>query len=677
MKTAYAVLALCVTFSLLIHPACSEELTYKDLVGRLTDLEYLATLPTAGNTCAQWSSWDRASQYDAANDKYIKWDANGDGNGIIRREGEQIVMAEMEGPGCIWRIWSAMPQNGHVKIYLDGSAEPTVDLPFIGYFDHKNAPFTGLALVHMTARGQNCYVPIPYQKSCKIVADKGWGNYYHFNYETFPKGTKVGTFSRNLSAQDAAALEAADKKLADSGKDPAGLRAGIHAAQSTVTIAPGSSTTVAEIIGPRAITAIRAKVTLAASADDRTVLRELAVRITWDGEEQPAVWAPLGDFFGTAAGANRYRSLPTGLTEDDWFYSYWYMPFAKSAKLDIINDGTQPRQIQLEVVDAPLTRPIEQLGRFHAKWHRDAFLPQRADRQIDWPMLITEGRGRFVGVMLHVWNPKGGWWGEGDEKFFVDGEKFPSTIGTGSEDYFGYAWGDPKLFQNAYHNQTISQNNKGHICVNRWHITDNVPFQKSFQADIEKYFPNTRPCLFAATTYWYLAAGGKDPYPAVPLSQRAGYWANGPDASKIQGAIEGEQMKILSKTAGNTQTQDLADHEGDWSDGKHLWWTGAKPGDKLELALPVAAAGKYNLTLQLTKASDYAIVQIDLDGVKLGQAVNLYSPNVRLAPKLTGDAIDLTAGQHKLTFEITGAAPEAKKGYMVGIDYVKLDPVKK
>ena len=87
----------------------------------------------------------------------------------------------------------------------------------------------------------------------------------------------------------------------------------------------------------------------------------------------------------------------------------------------------------------------------------------------------TEGQGRFCGVMLHVWNPRGGWWGEGDEKFCIDGEKFPSTIGTGSEDYFGYAWCNPTLFENCYHNQTISMNNRGHISVNRWHITDNVP----------------------------------------------------------------------------------------------------------------------------------------------------------------------------------------------------------
>ena len=92
-------------------------------------------------------------------------------------------------------------------------------------------------------------------------------------------------------------------------------------------------------------------------------------------------------------------------------------------------------------------------------------------------MLHTQGRGRFVGVELHVWNPRGGWWGEGDEKFYIDGEKFPSTFGTGSEDYFGYAWCNPTEFQNCYHNQTRNPNNRGHISVNRWHITDNLPFQ--------------------------------------------------------------------------------------------------------------------------------------------------------------------------------------------------------
>jgi hypothetical protein len=89
--------------------------SYPELVNRLIDLEYLAVLPAKGESCKQWSSWDRTSKYDADEGKYIAWDANGDGSGIIRREGEQSVMAEMEGPGCIWRIWSARAQDGHVN----------------------------------------------------------------------------------------------------------------------------------------------------------------------------------------------------------------------------------------------------------------------------------------------------------------------------------------------------------------------------------------------------------------------------------------------------------------------------------------------------------------------------------------------------------------------------------
>ncbi len=136
-------------------------MTYVDLIGRLTDLEGLAVLPQPGETCAQWASYDRASKYDAAAGEYVRWEANGDGDGLIRKEGENLVLAEMEGPGVIWRIWSAMPKEGHIKFFLDGAEKPAIDLPFIGLFDHKHPPFDRAALVHMSERGQNCYVPIP------------------------------------------------------------------------------------------------------------------------------------------------------------------------------------------------------------------------------------------------------------------------------------------------------------------------------------------------------------------------------------------------------------------------------------------------------------------------------------------------------------------------------------
>ena len=656
--------------------SAAETLTYVDLVGRLTDLEHLATLPAAGEKCVQWSSYDRRSRYDSATGKYIGWAANGDGNGIIRKEGDTQVFAEIEGPAVIWRIWSALANQGHVKIYLDGNEKPAVDLPFDGYFNCENEPFTRPALVHTTARGRNNYVPIPFQKSCKIVGEKDWGRYYHFTYTTYPKGTILPTFKRELSAAESKALDEANRILSNPGPFMP-RRGGGESVNKVFLKVSGDELSGMVLDRPGAITTIRAKVdNLPPSPDDRTVLREMILQIRWDGEETPSVWAPFGDFFGTAAGANPYLSLPSGLTKDGWWYCHWYMPFAEQAEVMIQNDSKVEREIHLEVVHIPLKSDTSKLGRFHAKWHRDAFLPEEPERRaIDWTMLKTQGRGRFCGVMLHVWNPRGGWWGEGDEKFFVDGEKFPSTIGTGSEDYFGYAWCNPTLFENCYHNQTISMNNRGHISVNRWHITDNVPFQTSFEAAIEKYYPNKKPTLYASTVYWYQAAGQADPYEPAPVTQRKGYW--GPiKIFKVKDALEGEKIRILVKTAGNAGRQDMSGYGGKWSDEAHLWWTAAKPGDTLDLAVPVQKTARYRLKMQLTKAIDYGIVQLYLDGKKLGKPIDLFNNGVIATGALDMGVHELDKGEHKLRVEIIGANEKAVKSYMFGLDYIRLQDIK-
>ena len=305
---AFSALALAAT------AGAQPRLTYIDLVKRLTDLEYLATLPAPGETTAQWSSYDRASKYDEKSGKYVRWDANGDGDGIIRKEDGKLVLAEMQGPGCIWRIWSAAPKEGHVRIYLDGASEPAVDLPFAGYFDGKNEPFTRPALVHTVAHGWNNYTPIPYQKSCKIVADRGWGQYYHFIYTTFPKGTQVPTFKRELAPEENAALDEANRILSNCGprEFPERIRKQRHGQSAGAASARRSKVFQDRIEGPRRSPASARSSIPPTHRRDRDALRELTLQIRWDGESAASVWAPLGDFFGTAPGANPYRSLPCG-----------------------------------------------------------------------------------------------------------------------------------------------------------------------------------------------------------------------------------------------------------------------------------------------------------------------------------------------------------------------------
>ncbi len=158
--------------------------TYTNLVNMLKDLERLSVLPDIGERTAEWTSRDQASAYHGGT--YANWSANGDGTGFIRTEADGgRVMAEMTGPGCIWRIWTARANSGHVKIFLNGSNTPAVDLPFYQYFDRSQTPFNYPSLVYNAAGGLNNYVPISYANSCKVVAYGDWGAYYHISILLF------------------------------------------------------------------------------------------------------------------------------------------------------------------------------------------------------------------------------------------------------------------------------------------------------------------------------------------------------------------------------------------------------------------------------------------------------------------------------------------------------------
>lgn len=529
-------------------------LTYRDLVERLSDLERLAVPPAPGERGGCHSSYDRRSRYNAATDTYENWNANRDGDGFIRREGDSIVVLEQPGPGVIWRIWSAAPGPGHIQIFLDDQPEPVVDMPFQDFFgggiglQDYNLPELAMTL----SRGHNRYIPIPYNRSCQIRLCPDWGRYYHITYSGLPAGTEVPRYTGDDDNAHRIMLAEKDRELAFRGWSlPAQDRG--TTLQAAIEIPPGETCTVAALTGNRAITGFRVYPDAHLIRDADTALRELAFAIHWDGDPAPSVWSPLGDFFGAAPGIQPYRALPVGMTTG-YFYSHWFMPFAQQADLYLHNEGTQSRALRFEIVTRDLEQDARQLLRFHAKWHRDALLEKslHRGRDIDWPLLHAAGRGRFCGVQLHVWNrwriPTATpatwwygqgrdktidwWWGEGDEKFFVDGEKFPSTFGTGSEDYIGYAWAaEPPfpVFDSAFACQPyIDLDGNGHTSVNRFHICDDIPFQSRFEGCIEKYKGNQwgggNVCLYDAVAYWYQEAGQQDFYDPVPLAERTGYY---------------------------------------------------------------------------------------------------------------------------------------------------------
>ena len=662
--------------SFLAQEAPAKHYSYVELVNMLTDLEQLSILPEEGEISAAATSYDRASKYDETNDQYIGWDANGDGSGYIRDDNTEgkahgIVAAELTGPGVIFRSWSALAQGGNVEIYIDGATEPVTEQSFDSFF-RPEGRFAGLDKMCYTtsAQGRNNFVPISYNESCKIVLRDGWGAYYQFSYRQFPEGTTVESYPDAFTEEQTAALKEANRKMTDLGSAPDAVE-GQQAYNGDYTVPAGGEVEVLNAAGQGALNQFMVKIN--GEMDDYDLwdaVQELTVSMYWDGKAEPDVWAPLGDFFGTSCG-DAYQALPLGTLKDGTYYCYWYMPYAEGAKVVIGNDGAEDYNISVEAVSVPLSQPVEQYGRFHAKWNKDQKLPEDPNRWIDHTVLVTEGKGRFLGFNLHVYEcVQNVWWGEGDEKFFVDGEKFPSTFGTGSEDYFGYAWCDPHYFTQAFHAQTHTSGSiggQGSYNNVRFQISDNVPFQTGFEGYIEKYL-GAQVTQYAATPYWYLAPDGVDDYaPVENLSDRLFF------EKPMGNVFEGESMEIASDYDGFVQSM-TAYHGSAWSNGSQYLWRPSEVGATADFTFKVREDLTGMLKIRTTKSFDFGIIQFYLDGEKLGEPMDAYNPFVITNGVNLMGVKTLTKGTHTLTAEVVGKNAKAS-GYLLGFDAFYVDPV--
>lgn len=658
--------AILVTVLLLAFGAKGATIRYVDLLDQMTDMVRLATLPQPGETCQQFSSYDRRS---VAPDK-PEWGANGDAGKFLRKDPEGMVLADMDGPGCIFRIWSANPE-GILRIFIDGQAKPELECGFQDIVYGKVPPFLGPVVGRRTG-GANLYFPIPYQKHCRVVVEDPKSLYYHVTYRTYPKGTQIESFDLPLQGDDLAKLKDLIKQLEGRGKPPWELRGEelgeqLVAEQSYV-MEPGQ--TVREQSenddGPAVIRGIWVKFRDLPEdlVESRKMLTRMVMRIYWDYEGTPSVDVPMGDFFGTAPGVNPYKSLPLGMAEDGSAYCYWHMPYKRAIRVEFENQGEKTVRFDIKALLTRTDIPSDQIAYFHAKWHRDY-----PNKTFDWPFLECEGRGRFCGAALNIWNPVRGWWGEGDEKFWVDGEAFPSTFGTGSEDYFGYAWCGTALFQHAFHNQTLCEGpgNGNYTSVNRWQIADNVPFQKSFLGTIENY-GNDKD--YSCVTYWYAALDQKDSFEPVKVGDRPIHEPRKP--FRIEGALEAERFKLLGKSDDmETGVQDISGF-GEFSNDNQMWLRGQKVGSWAELGLPEVAPGTYKITIFPVTSWDYAIVQISLNGKKVGGPYDSFTPACRRGKPIVAEGVVLKGKGDVLRVEAIGKN-EKSTGYFSGIDAIKLE----
>jgi len=511
----------------------SRKYKYSDIVSRMLDPKFLCT-DGNGERSAEFSSYDRASRYEF--NKYVNWSANGDGSGYISNsEDGGIVIAEMEGPGYISRIWSARPETGHVKIFIDGDATPTIDMPFEDYFNGKAFAFNKLCYV--AARGANCYVPISYNKSCKVVAYEGWGCFYQINYTSFPKNCEVDSVSYPFNEEQMSALSKVNEFLNGSlGTNPCACP---DAELEKMTVNAGCPA-VKALEGEGAVCGLLVKIPeldgISNTCEDAVrLLKNLRIKIYWDNEDEASIDAPLGDFFGSCYGVDSVKTLLYGVRDDKTFYSYYYMPYKNGAKIEISTMSDKATEIELAVNRVPLENVNGDILYLNAFFNRGKY-SDILGRYPDHIFLKAEGKGRFVGVNLHVSKlsdarmTRGSvgynWWGEGDEKIFVDGESFPSWFGTGTEDFFGFAWCAPTLFSESYHAQSYCVggiHNKGNRSYTRILMADSIPFNTSFEGCLEKYYPG-EIVKYGYTPFFYMKKGGNAERPKYSESQYFDYF---------------------------------------------------------------------------------------------------------------------------------------------------------
>ncbi len=250
---------------------------------------------------------------------------------------------------------------------------------------------------------------------------------------------------------------------------------------------PGQTLTLGVIHGAGRIEHIW--MTIAAQDDDH--LREMVLRIYWDGSKTPAVECPVGDFFAQGPGKYaEFHSAAVSVGGSMALNCYWPMPFKKEARVTMTNEGTGKIYALYYNIDYRLeNHPEPHLLYFHTQYRND--FPAKVGSPI--PICKASGSGQFVGTVLTVQANSDGWWGEGNDLWFIDGAKKPTIEGTGSEDYFCGAWDFGHVFQTPYFGVTYYDDAKFggekrgiQNTVYRWHILDPVVFQKSLLFQLQQ-----------------------------------------------------------------------------------------------------------------------------------------------------------------------------------------------
>jgi len=429
--------------------------------------------------------------------------------------------------------------------------------------------------------------------------------------------------------------------------------------------APGETRTLAELEGPGRITHIW--FTIASS--ERGYPRSAVIRIYWDGQKEPAVEAPLGDFFavghGMSVNVNSSRVATSSFGRA--YNCYWMMPFKKSARVTMTNESKSHGFGLYWYVDWEQRSVPADVPYFHAQYRQENPPAQGSD----YLLADIKGRGHYVGTVMSVRMAQPGWFGEGDDRFYVDGAEIPTIHGTGTEDYFNDAWAF-RAFNRPNYGVSIweGMNTGGRITAYRWHVNDPVFFEKSLKVAIEHKgntfyedmsladaYTERRPDFYSSVAFWYQQGQATRFAEMPPIEQRMASYT----------------MIQVDETLADVLPANVVIHEDQsFTNKKGLLFTPAKEGDSFEIPFEVSDEGGYLVFVRLWPRGDAGAFDFYLDGQILVKSEDLFAEHHFPKDLKLGHLHKLTKGTHT----IKAVNKDSKTGTRnLFVDGIVLEPI--
>ncbi len=622
-------LGICARHSALVLLATLQQqsptVTVDSLLVERADAHRLAVRPEAGLRSRMFSSFDRRS---ARRDR--DWFADRDQENFLRTElhgaRAEAVLADDVGPGAIVRIFVAHPK-GRLRIYLDGAAEPAIDEPMASFLsgpgfsaaEPGKAPDAASSAALEAASFRE---PIPFARRAVVTCDEPRDLEYEVEVRELPRGTDVKTFERGDFARCAATrLEAnASAALAKTARVRRAFEGVISPSNAGAPVTELELALGHEVgAGGQSISELAIQIEpISGAANDANLLeqalRHLVLSIEFDGER--TVDAPLGDFFASPAGRSPSESARTSVDAKVCrLVSRFPMPYRDSARIRI-------RQTSSERVLVNCSAELEAANfgdaslYFHAHWTAASALA--TDPPSDWRELSVDGAGWFVGEVLSGGSPLRARWTRGDLKLWVDNEGFPSHFGTSTDADFDRAFdsASPTFDRWSGEVRRDARDGSGYTSFFRWRALDAIPFAKKLEVDREILDARPTTLALAATTFFYATRGAKTDGVAPDALAALGLAALKVANFKVDGALEAEALAVHAKSDGLTTAVEARDG-ATWSDAHELVGRANAAAQFVELELPVAAAGSFELIAYLSRGDDRGSLAFGVDGAKL------------------------------------------------------------